>query len=140
MIQGKKEDVPGLVHYVKRAELQHCSGGHFKGTGFITLQVEVNDFDVWDKILEKLEGMVVYTTNDLIGTVVAAAQRRANRAESQVVKTMEDARARIDLLESQLSFAQIDCENLKAQVGQVLLEREELQEIIDVQDVVLQRQ
>lgn len=133
----QKEDLPGLTLYVREQLLSPCAGETFKSTGFITLRAEVSDYAVWDQIVEKLDGMVIYTVNDLTGAVIQAAQRRANRAEKQAMETMEQARARVDELEASLSFMERDNENLKGQLAQALKEKQELQEVVDVQDQVL---
>lgn len=133
----QKEDLPGLTLYVKEQLLSPCAGETFNSTGFITLRAEVSDYAVWDQIVDKLDGMVTYTVNDLTGAVIQAAQRRANRAEKQAMETMEQARARVDELEASLSFMERDNENLKGQLAQALKEKQELQEVVDVQDQVL---
>lgn len=130
----KKEDVPGLTLYVKESDLQHCAGKQFKATGFITLRAEVHELDIWDQVVEKLEGMTIYTVNDLMGAVIQSAQRRANRAEKKAMKTMEEARKRVDELEAVNSFLESDNERLKRELTQALKERDELQEVVDVQD------
>lgn len=135
---NKKEDVPGLTLYVKEHDLQHCAGKNFAATGFITLRAEVNELDIWDKVVEKLEGMTVYTVNDLSGAVIQAAQRRANRAEKKAMETMEEARQRVDELEATTSFLESDNENLKNQLEAVIRERNELQECVDAQDAALE--
>lgn len=134
----RKENLPGLTLYVKEKELTPCAGKEFTSAGFITLRAEVNDLDVWDKVVEKLEGMVIYTVNDLTGAVIQAAQRRANRAESAAMKTMEEARQRVDELEARNSFLENDNRRLQRENASLIRERDELQEVIDVQDQTLQ--
>lgn len=140
MTKQKKEDLPGLTLYIKDQELTPCVGKMFKSAGFITLRAEVNDLDVWDQVVEKLEGMTIYTVNDLTGAVIQAAQRRANRAEREAMKSMEDARRLVDELDARNSFLESDNENLKRQLEAVVRERNELQEVVDVQDQTLQSQ
>lgn len=134
----KKEDLPGLTLYIKDHELTPCVGKVYKSAGFITLRAEVNDLNVWDQVVEKLEGMTIYTVNDLTGAVIQAAQRRANRAEKQAMKSMEDARRVVDELESRNSFLESDNDNLKRQLAAIVAERDELQEVVDIQDQTLQ--
>lgn len=139
MTAQKKEDLPGLTFYIKEKELLHCAGKRFKATGIITLRAEIQDLAIWDPVLEKLEGMTIYTVNDLVGCVVQAAQRRANKAEIQAMKTMEDARRVVDELEARNSFLESDNANVHRQLAAVLRERDELQDIVTTQDAVLQR-
>lgn len=112
-----KEDLPGLVLRVHEEQLTPCAGQSYLATGYITLTAEVNDLGVWDKVVEKLEGMAVYSVSTLADTLVQAAQRRANQAESMAMQTMEEARARIDQLEASLSFRTAENENLKHQLA-----------------------
>lgn len=137
-MKQKKEDLPGLTLYIKEQELTPCAGKEFKSAGFITLRAEVNDLDVWDQILEKLEGMTVYTVNDLTGAVIQAAQRRANRAEGAAMKTMEEARQRVDEFDARNSFLENDNERLRRENAALIKERDELQEVVDIQDQTLQ--
>jgi hypothetical protein len=137
-MKNKKEDLPGITLYIKEHELTPCVGKVYKSAGFITLRAEVNDLDVWDRVVEKLDGMTIYTVNDLTGAVIQAAQRRANRAEKQAMKSMEDARRVVDELEARNSFLENDNENLKRQLEAIIQERDELQEVVDIQDQTLQ--
>ena len=138
-MNSTKEELPGLTLNISSEELTGCQGSAIKAVGFITLRVEVNDYTIWDKVLEKLDGMTVYTVNDLFGAVMDAAQRRANRAENQVMKTTEEARQQVDELESKLSFTLQDNENLKVQIQQLVAERDELQVTCDALDDALMR-
>jgi hypothetical protein len=137
-MKNKKEDLPGITLYIKEHELTPCVGKVYKSAGFITLRAEVNDLDVWDRVVEKLDGMTIYTVNDLTGAVIQAAQRRANRAEKQAMKSMEDARRVVDELEARNSFLESDNDNLKRQLEAIIQERDELQEVVDIQDQTLQ--
>jgi chromosome segregation ATPase len=47
---------------------------------------------------------------------------------------MEEARKRVDELEAVNSFLESDNERLKRELTQALKERDELQEVVDVQD------
>jgi predicted RNase H-like nuclease (RuvC/YqgF family) len=138
MIHQKKEDIPGITLYMKEKELTPCAGKLFKSTGFVTLRAEINDLNVWDQVTDKLDGMTVYTVNGLTEAIVQAAQRRATRAEKRAMDTMEQARRSVDDLEAAVSFLERDNENLKGQIAELLRERKELQEVIDVQDAALE--
>lgn len=135
----KKEDLPGLTFYTKEKELKHCAGKKFKATGSVTLRAEIQDLGLWEPILDKLDGMVVYTVNDLADCVVQAAQRRADKAESTAMKTMEDARRIVDALEARNSFLESDNANVHRQLHTLVQERDELQEVVSMQDAALQQ-
>jgi hypothetical protein len=109
----KEQELPGVILYIDSKSLDPCAGDTYKATGTILLTATVTDFDVWEKAVEKLDGMAVYSVSTLPETLVEEAQRRANRAEAAMMQTNEDARARVEELESSLAFRQQEVEQLK---------------------------
>ena len=134
-----EESLPGLVLYMVEHALQPCSGEKFKGTGLIKLRAEVHDFDVWDQVVDRLDGMTVYQSLTLMESVMASIQRRAEKKTAAALQTMEEARVRVEELEAQLSFVLADNERLKQQMSVLVRERDELQEVVDIQDQTLEQ-
>lgn len=125
---AKEEELPGLTLRVHEKTLSPCAGSEFKATGLITLSVEVKELDVWDKVVEKLDGLAIYSVSTITETLVEAARRRANKAEQIAMRSTEESRAQIEQLESALSFRQADVDNLKNQLGAALAELEVLRD------------
>lgn len=111
-----KEDIPGLVLHVKESALTPCLGDAFKANGDIRLTVEVSDLEVWDKVVEKLDGLVVYSKATLPEILIEIAQRRADQAHQTAAQAAEDARTRVERLEAELAFERSNGANLQAQL------------------------
>lgn len=114
----KEKELPGLVLHIFEHALNPCAGKDFKANGTITLTAEVQDFTVWDKVVEKLEGLAVYSVATLTETLVTAAQIRANRAEQAAMQATEEARARVESLEADLAFRLKEVQTLQELVKQ----------------------
>lgn len=112
-----KEAVPGLTLHISGKKIQGSTGEKYVANCSVTLTAQVSDLAVWDSVLERLDGMTVYTVDDVTDAVIAAAQRRANRAEKQMVDTVERFRQENEQLQSQLSFAQAENDLFRQQLA-----------------------
>lgn len=120
---AKEVSIPGITLHVHGSDQSPCAGTEFLATGYITLTAEIRDFTIWDQVVEKLNGMDVYSVSTLTETLVEASRRRANKAEEDAMRVTEMSRARVDELESALSFRDAELEALK---GQLAAAQEEL--------------
>ncbi len=132
------DQLPGLTLHVMKDELTGCAGRKFKASGQILLAAEVHDFDTFDEVKEKLDGMTVHTVNDVPQALIKAAQRRAKRAEEKQVENTENSRRRIDELEARLSFMEQEKNSLQFQLETAQRELAELRETVEWQDGVIQ--
>jgi hypothetical protein len=128
-----KEELPCVVLRIQEHALTPCAGDLFKATGRITVSAEVTDFAIWDKAVEKLDGMVVYAATTLPETLVECAQRRAVRAEEVAMQVNEDARVRIEALEANIAFRLQDIAQRDALIAQ---QNEELAFLRDFEKAV----
>ena len=108
-----KEELPGVVFHIAEVATRP-SAGKYKAIGTIALEAEVSDYSVWDSVVAKLEGLVVYSVATLPETLVAAATRRANRAEEYAMQTQEEARLEVERLTHELAFARAELSKMQA--------------------------
>lgn len=132
-----KEDVPGVVLHVSESSLRHCPGHNFIATGAVTLRAEVNSYDLWDDVVDRLDGKVIYTVDSMAEAVLAAAQRRATQAEKRSVETIEKYRSDLDAALARLAFLEAENQRLTGQVTFLTGKNEELQLTVDAQDMAL---
>lgn len=133
-----QERLPGLTLHLKEQSLQPCAGKELVATGFVVLRAEVHDLQVWDAVVEKLDGMVVYTVNNLADALFTAVQDRANKAEERTLSVAERARVEIDALSARLAFTEEQALNSQRQVVELKQENAILNELIDIKDAELQ--
>jgi hypothetical protein len=112
----EQEGIPGLTLYVHESAIGPCAAGQHKGAGTITLTAEVDDFEVWDKVVQKLDGMRVHSVQTLAEALVRVAQVKAATAEQKAAMTVESYRGEIARLESQLAFAAQSIGDMKRQL------------------------
>jgi len=132
----EQADVPGVVLYVKEHSENPCHG-KFKASGVVILTSEISDLEVWDKVVEKLDGMPVYTVRSITEGLVDAARKRAKRAEERSIQTMEEARQEVDRMDADLSFSQAEAQRLTGENQQMGARIKELLEMVEVQDATI---
>lgn len=120
---AKEVSIPGITLHVHASDQAPCAGNTFLATGYVTLTAEIHDFSIWDQVVEKLNGMAVYSVATLTETLVEASRRRANKAEEDAMRATESSRVRVEELESALSFRDAE---LQATRGQLAVAQEEL--------------
>jgi len=130
------ESVPGVVLHIKEHSTNPCHGS-FVASGLVTLTSEISDLAIWDKVVEKLDGMPVYTVRSITEGLVDAARKRAKRAEERSMRTIEEARQEVDRMDADLSFAQAEVQRLTMEGQQMGARIKELLETIEVQDATI---
>jgi hypothetical protein len=119
-----KTEPPGLTFYVTSKQLGPPAVEDHKAVGVINLNAVVTDLSVWDAVVDKLDGMVIHTVNDVAGTLVDVAKRRAERAEKQAMSITEESRQEVDRLNADISFKDQEILSLQGQLAQVVQERD----------------
>lgn len=129
MLKVKEESLPGVVLGVVESEL-------LRGSGRVVLSAEVSDLDVWDRVIENLDGMPIYTVRDVPQLVAATAQKRADHLKSTVEYERRQYASALEQIKSELSFAQKDRDSYKRQLDAAMGELVELRrENSDLHDV-----
>jgi hypothetical protein len=108
------EKLPGLTFHVEGSSLQ-------KKHGRVQLDATVNDLDLWDEVLKKLDGFRVYTVSDLQTAMVEILQddqKQMKESHDQEVQALrqelERLRQRCSVLEQyERDAAQMELELAK---------------------------
>jgi len=132
----ESESVPGVVLHIKEHSTNPCYGD-FVASGLVTLTSEISDLSVWDKVVEKLDGMPVYTVRSITEGLVDAARKRAKRAEERSIRTIEEARQEVDRMDADLSFSQAEVQRLTLENNQMGARMKQLLETVEVQDATI---
>lgn len=135
--QEKEAAVPGITLHLDEQELRHCYGDNYVAAGRLVLRAEVQSFEVWDAVVQRIDGMTVYTAENLAEAIAYAAQRRANRAEQKAAETIEEARQQIEQLEAHLAFMEQEKAHLQGNVAVLQGELAVMKEVVEAQDVAL---
>ena len=89
--------VPGLTFHVEHAELS-------ARLGKAEVHADVNDPDMWEKVIEKLDGFRVYTVEDLVSSVVSVLQDENKEAKTEHAKQVEALRQELGHAKQRVSF------------------------------------
>lgn len=125
---AKEASIPGLVFHIEAQHLGPCVGGEIRAHGIATISADVYDVGVWDRAIEKLNGLVVYAQTVLPEILVEAAQIRAGQAEEEADKVREESRAKIEMLEARNAFQQSELQHLTEERAVLLQELEILRQ------------
>lgn len=83
-----------------------------KAVGHVELYAEINDFNVWDEVLQRLNGMRVYTVENLAEEMINVAQKKAREAETNLSKRIQQLEAELEQSKQRESFAAAEIQQL----------------------------
>jgi len=120
------ERIPGVTFRLTRGDkLPPIDPKKQKAMGEVALTAEINDFGVWEEVLERLNGMRIYTTDNLAEEMVNVAQEKTVKLRTAFEVEINLLKASLERRTQQLSFAEA--------------ERNEAQQTIIVQNQELER-
>lgn len=101
--------VPGLTFHVEKASLKEKHGN-------VVLEATVNDSDLWDEVLKKLEGLRIYAVADFQTALVECLQDEVRDEKSARAKEAALMREELERTKQELSVlkarqAEMDEEN-----------------------------
>lgn len=109
------EELPGVTFRLTRADVgPPVDIDRHKALAFVEMQAEINDFGIWDDVIKRLDGMRLYTVNNLAEEMISVAQERAREAEKATEKKRIEAQAEIEKLKQRLSFAEAEIGQLRS--------------------------
>jgi len=127
---------PGLTFHIVDKSLNPSSVEAHVAQGIITLSAVVSDLEVWDSVVEKLDGMQLYTGSSITSTLVEVAKRRVSEAEVRVGAVEESARQEIDRLTSSLTFKEQENAHLIQQIQRTEEELSTLKEFMQLKGML----
>lgn len=87
-----EERIPGVTFHLESAK--QLPSVEYKAHGLVTLKADIDDFDVWDEVVGKLNGLRIYEASDLNTEMIEMLQEDNNRLEGEVEQLKEAARER----------------------------------------------
>lgn len=115
-------NLPGLTFHVLDRQLRGPSAPDHSAIGTISLTATVVDLAIWDAVVQKLDGMVIYTVSDIAATLVDYAKRRADQADKARVDAVEAARSEVENLRFALAMRDQLLSSAQARVNELTLE------------------
>ena len=114
------EKLPGLTFHIESSSLQEKHGR-------VQLSASVNDLDLWEEVLKKLDGFRVYTVADLqtaLVEILQDEQKETKTVHEQEIESLrqelEHAKQRLSVLEKfEREAAQLEMELAKLGALQV---------------------
>ena len=108
------ERVPGVTFRLTRGEQRPPIDTKLhKAVGHVELYAEINDFGVWADVLQRLNGMRVYTVENLAEEMISVAQKKAREAETKLQQDKEALRSELELAKQRISFMEVELARLQ---------------------------
>ena len=102
------EKIPGVTFFLKKGEQQPPANKDHLARGEVILSCEITDLEVWKEVLEKLNGLRIYTVSDLSEAMVAISQKKYAELEAEFHKykialnsQLQQLRQKVSLLEGE---------------------------------------
>lgn len=103
------ERIPGVTFRLTRADKKPpIDPKKHKAIGYVELTAEINDFMVWEDVLQRLNGMRVYTVENLAEEMISVAQNRAREAERDLEVKNQALQAELEKAKQNLSFTKAE--------------------------------
>lgn len=104
-----EEQLPGITLRLNKAVLLPLvPGSKFKAAACIELTASIDDFDIYQAVVEKLGEMRIYTIENLAEEMIDVVQQRAGAAKKEAHQQLEQHRIATEGYQQQLSFAQAE--------------------------------
>jgi hypothetical protein len=91
------ENIPGVTFYVMRSSLKERIGS-------VVLDATVNDPDLWQEVLTKLNNLRVYTVADLTTAMIEVLQEENKEAKEGHAREVAALREKLERAQQRLSF------------------------------------
>lgn len=70
------EKIPGVTFFLTKGEQLPPANDSHLARGQVILDCEIHDYDVWKEVLEKINGLRIYTVSDLAEAMVSISQKK----------------------------------------------------------------
>jgi hypothetical protein len=102
------EKIPGVTFHLQKGEQLPPANDEHLARGEVILGCEIHDLEVWKDVLEKINGLRIYTVSDLSEAMVSISQKKYRQLEEdfhkykiQVNTQLEELKAANSRLEFQ---------------------------------------
>lgn len=101
----RDDRIPGLTLWLEDA--REGSSVEHKAQATIVLRADIDSFDLWDEVKDKLlAGIRIYTANDFKSQMVQLLQEDTKRTVSELEITRQEATSTIEGLKQSLDLAE----------------------------------
>jgi hypothetical protein len=81
--------------------------------GEVELRAEINDFELWNQVVEQLACLRIYTVKNLAEQMVAVSQKKADEAHRQLEMFSAEATGELEVLRQRVSFLEHENRQLR---------------------------
>jgi tagatose-1,6-bisphosphate aldolase non-catalytic subunit AgaZ/GatZ len=136
----EEQRIPGLVFYLEDASVKEVGG---KKIARVILETHINDWDMYQQVLETINGMTMYPGGDFKDEVidmlrdetedlskkVGQQELSVREAKELVAQTESFHAAEVDVLKRTLALVESKNAQLRAENARLLVMEQELQQI-----------
>jgi len=122
--------IPGLTFHVESADYKDSAMFAAKGT--VHLSVDIEDLDVWEEVLHRLDGMRVHAVDDFHRQLMTSLQQENEQLLERVTKLAEENRVVKDHAEHADAMIQGTIERMKQVIGKQALEIQQYKNVMDL--------
>jgi glutamyl-tRNA reductase len=102
------EKIPGVTFFLTKGEQLPPVNDKHLARGQVILDCEITDFEVWKEVLEKLNGLRIYTVSDLAEAMVTISQKKHKELQEEFHKykvalntQLQQLRQKVSMLEAE---------------------------------------
>lgn len=81
--------------------------------GEVELRAEIVDLGMWETVIDKLDGMRIYTVKNLAEQMVSVSQQKAREAQKQLEMFSVEATGELEVLRQRVSFLEHENQQLR---------------------------
>jgi len=123
--------IPGVTFWLIEAT-EGQSKVH-KARAHVVLAADIEDFELWDDVKAKLNGLRIYTVEDFKGQMAALLRSEVSKLEEKVELTQQEKHSTEEQLRHQLDLERARAHNLEIEIrlkqAQLNADKEELGEL-----------
>lgn len=110
----KKESPTSIVFSLQTASVENTKTGTFFATVTMRGLVNVDDMELWEKVLRRLDSLEVHQGETLITEALSMIEEKAQAEKKRADDLAEEFRVYRETSESEKSFAEVELRRLKA--------------------------
>lgn len=107
------EKIPGVTFFLKKGEQLPPSNDKHLARGQVILDCEITDFEVWKEVLEKLNGLRIYTVSDLAEAMITISQKKHRELQEEFHKYKVSLNSQLQQLRQKLSMVEAENEEFR---------------------------
>jgi hypothetical protein len=117
-MDDKASDIPGVTFHVVRSEYSGAGvlNDRVKLRGAVHLTAEIEDKDIWDEVIRRLDGYRVYSIDDFSQQLVLVMKDEREAAVKKLAEVQEEARVTAERAAQIIRFLTAERDSLDQQL------------------------